>query len=762
MLPILDTLVSYAPALITRRLAADPAPITAPLLERFPAVALFADVSGFTPLTERISQRGPQGVEELSRLLNAYFGQLIDVITAHGGDIVKFAGDALLALWPVTDLPAEGFAQPTAAAYAAVLSAVQCASTAQRVLQGFEATEARLSLRMGVGVGEALLEHLGGKYGRWHLLVAGDLLPQVTAVEKQAEPGEVIVTPEVWRLVQAACTGETLSAGGIRLTSVRTPIPTFPLHRAPLTPEAIPAVQAYVPGAIRTRLIAGQTGWLAELRRVTVIFAHLPTLDHNTSLDHAQHIVHELQTAIYRYEGSVDKLSVDEKGVSLLAVMGWPPLAHEDDPARGVQVALAMQNELRKLAVPSAFGVATGRAFCGSVGNALRREYTMIGDVVNLSARLMQAATDTLLCDGATYQAAQRVIDFEALPAITVKGRAESVPVYRPRGEAPRTRLVEPDSQAPMVGRTAERMALVGQLQILLGGRGGSVLIEGEAGLGKSRLVEDLLGQARTLGIEGLVATGDAVETLTPYYAWRPVFSQLLGGEALHDSQARLEALKELGFDAPGLQLMPLLNAVLPLALPDNEVTTQMTGQVRADNTRDFLLRVLGASAGKSPKLVVLEDAHWLDTASWALALRVSQQIKPALLVITTRPLTEPQPTEYTHLLKSPRTQRLKLEALPPEATRDHAINPYHLSCLAQPAPARTAAPDRRRARGADPAHQGRARHRRERGSASRGKAARLRHARVPRQGRERLDACDPAQAAAARRARGGHHRMHR
>ncbi len=670
MSPILDTLVSYAPALITRRLAGDPTPITMPLLERFPAVALFADVSGFTALTERLSQRGPQGVEELSRLLNAYFGQLIDVIAAHGGDIVKFAGDALLALWPVTDLPAEGFAQPTAAAYAATLSAVQCASTAQRVLQGFEATEARLSLRMGVGVGEALLEHLGGKYGRWHLLVAGELLPQVTAAEKQAEPGEVIVSPEAWHLVQAACSGEALPQGSVRLTSVRTPIPPFPLHRAPLTPEAIPAVQAYVPGAIRTRLIAGQTGWLAELRRVTVIFAHLPTLDHNTSLDHAQRIVYELQTAIYRYEGSVDKLSVDEKGVSLLAVMGWPPLAHEDDPARGVQVALAMQNELRKLAVPSAFGVATGRAFCGSVGNSLRREYTMIGDVVNLSARLMQAAAETLLCDGATHQAAQRVIDFETLPAITVKGRTESVPVYRPRGEAPKARLlVAPDAQAPMVGRTAERMALVGQLQVLLGERGGSVVVEGEAGLGKSRLVEDLLGQARRLGIEDLVGTGDAVETLTPYYAWRPVFSQLLGGEALHDSQARLQALQDLGFDAQERQLTPLLNAVLPLELPDNEVTTQMTGQVRADNTRDFLLRVLGASAGKSPKLVVLEDAHWLDTASWALALQVSQRIKPALLVITTRPLTEPQPAEYTQLLRSSQTQLLKLEALPPEAT---------------------------------------------------------------------------------------------
>ncbi|MBL8057878.1 MAG: AAA family ATPase [Anaerolineales bacterium] len=669
MSQVLDVLVSYVPALVSRRLVTDPAPITAPRLERYPCVALFADVSGFTPLAERLSSRGPQGVEELSRLLNTYFGQLIDLIADHGGDIVKFAGDALLALWPVADLAAEGFSRPTAAAYAAVLSAVQCAATAQRALQGFEATEARLALRMGVGVGEALLEHLGGEYGRWHILVSGDLMKQVTTMERQAEPGEVILAPEAWRVVQEACAGEPLPSGAMRLTAVRAPIPPFPLPQAAIPAEAVPALQAYVPGAIRTRLVAGQTGWLAELRRVTVIFAHLPTLDHHTSLDHAQHIVRTLQSAIYRFEGSVDKLSVEEKGVSLLAVMGWPPLAHEDDPARGVQVALTMQAELRKLAVPSAIGVATGRAFCGSIGNAQRREYTMIGDVVNLAARLMQAAADTVLCDSATHQAAARAIEFETLPAITVKGRTEAVPVFRPSGEAHKARLISPAAEAPMVGRTAERMALANRLQVLLGGQGGLVVVEGEAGLGKSRLVEDLLEQAQTLGIESLAGAGDSIEHLTPYHAWRPVFSRLLEVDLFHDSGVRRNTLQKFGLDAQALQLLPLLDDILPIRLADNEVTAQMTGQVRADNTRDFLLRLLGAAARPAPKLVVLEDAHWFDTASWALALLAAQRVPSVLLVITTRPLADPAPAEFGQLLRQPGALRLKLEALAADDT---------------------------------------------------------------------------------------------
>src|SRR5215218_5782473 len=99
----LDTFASYVPAAVARHHSvgapAPDQPSRRPLL----AALLFADISGFTALTERLAQRGPAGVEELSRLLNTSFGQILDTIEAHGGDVVKFAGDALLAIWPVED-----------------------------------------------------------------------------------------------------------------------------------------------------------------------------------------------------------------------------------------------------------------------------------------------------------------------------------------------------------------------------------------------------------------------------------------------------------------------------------------------------------------------------------------------------------------------------------------------------------------------------------------------------------------------------------
>ncbi|HEX3201043.1 MAG TPA: adenylate/guanylate cyclase domain-containing protein, partial [Actinomycetes bacterium] len=142
-----------------------------------------------------------------------------------------------------------------------------------------------------------------------------------------------------------------------------------------------PLVAPYLPRAMLASMVAGHEEWLAELRQITVVFANLPDLDHRAGLDEAQEVMVALQGALYRYEGSINKLSVDEKGTALVAALGLPPLTHEDDPARGVQAALAMREALAAMGRRAAIGVTTGRAFCGTVGSPRRREYTMLGAV---------------------------------------------------------------------------------------------------------------------------------------------------------------------------------------------------------------------------------------------------------------------------------------------------------------------------------------------------------------------------------------------
>jgi class 3 adenylate cyclase/tetratricopeptide (TPR) repeat protein len=660
MTSLLETLSGYVPALILRRLVANPAPITEPSAERFLAAVLFADIAGFTELTETLAQRGPVGAEELSRLLNDYFGQLVDLIIAHGGDVVKFAGDALLATWSaVTE---DALAKQ-------VLRAAQCGLAVQHTLHDYQATgPKRLSLRVGIGAGDIFAVHVGGMYRRWEFLITGSPLVQVNQAEKQARPGDVVLSPRAWQLVQDRCTGLSLPTDDVRLQTVRDLLPLRSLELVQPPQEAEGALRVYIPAAIRTRLDAGQTGWLAELRPVTVLFINLPDLNYTTPLEQAQTIMRTLQAALYHYEGSVNKLNVDDKGTTLVCALGLPPLAHEDDAVRGVQAAQEMQAQLRALGLRSAIGVTTGRVFCGSVGSEKRREYTIIGDIVNLAARLMQAAGNDILCDQTTYLASRTSIPFEALPEIRVKGKAEAVAVCRPCGTISRKTV---HARGAMVGRDAERRALAACLRTLTDGQGGVVVIEGEAGIGKSRLVKDLLEQADRLNIKQLVGWADAIEKSTPYYAWRPVFADLLGLDLQADTpETQCECVLNVLNDSPDTsELAPLLNAVLPLDLPENELTAQMSGEARANKTHDLLLRLLQQAASVCPLLLVLEDGHWLDSSSWALARLTCRDVHPLLVVIATRPMTEPLPTEYRQVLGQAGLVHLQLKSLSLEDT---------------------------------------------------------------------------------------------
>lgn len=673
-----ETFARYVPRVVLERVLRDPRPVDAPSAERFPGALVFFDISGFTALTERLAQQGPAGAEELTRILNAYFGRLIELVDGHGGDVVKFAGDALVAVWWARDDPGS---LPEAA-----LRAAQCGLEVRRLLHGFPAgADVRLGLRVTMGAGPIALVHLGGVFDRWEILIAGRPLSQVGAIAHELEPGRVGVSAEAWGLIEARALGTARRRGVVELDSVEAPAPPAPPPRLAPTPAVQDALQRYLPGAIVHRLLAGQTEWLGELRRLTILFINLPDLRHDTPLAQAQEVMRALQTALYRFEGSINKLSVDDKGVSLVSALGLPPLAHEDDAARGAKAALAMRAALAELGLRSAAGVATGRAFCGVVGSDLRREYTVMGDVVNLAARLMQSAPDSILCDRATFEAAEEAVAFDAPLTLRLKGKAEPVSACRPLRESGRA---GPRREPTLIGRRREREVLQDAVESLLrDGRGATVLVEGEAGIGKSCLLHDFVASASRRGVPVLRGAADAVERSTPYHAMKGLLAQRLGLEALEDVELlRRRVLEVLEGDGHLIQLLPVLDDLLPLRLPETPLIAQMSGEVRAAHVQTLVIRLLERGASGAPFVLVLEDAQWMDSASWALLARLSRQVAAMLLVVSTRPLGPEAPAEYPRLLEAATTRRIRLETMTPEETVELVARRLGVDSLPEPA----------------------------------------------------------------------------
>jgi predicted ATPase/class 3 adenylate cyclase len=654
-----EDLARFVPAFLANRVTASPSPPAAAGVDSAHAAVLFADISGFTALSERLAAQGAEGVEELTRVLNAYFGKLLDVITTHGGDVVKFAGDALLAFWPVV---VEAELPRTAR------TAARCGLELQSAIKSFVAeTGHRLSLRAGIGAGSVVIATVGGVLDRWEVVVVGPAVVEGTSAAGPGEPGWVVLGSRAWDLVRSVGTGTELASGFVRLDRVTPGDSPVPLPAVTVPGEAVPALLPFVPAAIHRRLAARQTAWLAELRHLTVLFVKLPGLSDRTPLDTAQELMAALQRELYRYEGSVNKLSTDEKGVTFVAALGLPPLAHEDDPVRGTLAALAIHGRLAGLGWVSSVGVTTGRVFCGTVGGETRCEFTMIGDVVNLSARLMQAANGGVLCDERTYLAARDRFEWEVLSPIQLKGMAHPTPVFRPLGAG--KDVVGMKHAQQMVGRAAERQRLEDVTRQFLRDRtSGVVLIEGEAGIGKSTLVVDVLRRAHKLNLTTWVGAALAIERSTPYFVWRTVFRQLFRLDtAVPPADQRRRVLNHLAFDPALEPLAPLLDAVLTLDFPATPETAEMFGEVRLNTTNALLVRLLAREAERAPLQLVLEDCHWLDSASWALVRLAAEQVPALLIVIATRPLAEPLPRDYAPLAEAPTTTKLPLGPLPPD-----------------------------------------------------------------------------------------------
>ena len=588
------------------------------LPNRVAGSALFADISGFTPLTEALSNElGPQrGAEELTINIGRVFHAVIAELDAYGGDVIYFAGDAITC-WIDGD-------DGTLACAAAMAMQEAIGRTGNIVTPG--GTEVRLAMKVAVAVGAARRFVVGDPEIQLIDVLAGRLMDDLAAAEHSAEKGDVILEQSaIERLGDRVTLGdrrEDHETGRVHavLEGLNAPAPRSPVVEPPPLPEDL--VRPWLLPPVYERIRAGRGEFLTELRPAIPVFLRFSGIDYDEDEDAVgklDEFVRGAQKIMSGYGGNVLQLTLGDKGAYLYGVFG-SPIAHEDDAARAAAAALELRDlEKTTAAREIQIGVTRGTLRSGTYGHAMRRTFVCLGDEVNLSARLMSAAPPGHIFVSERIQVgAGDSFIWERLPDMKVKGKAQPVAVFALNGSLQRASRRKLRFELRLVGRKREIAALNAGLAEALEHHGRVIGLAAEAGMGKSRLVAEFVRSARRRGI--FVAFGEfqAFGTNTSYFAWREVWRRLLRLEDDQPVAAQITHLEaELAAIDPSLvPRVPLLGAVVGMEIPDSDLTRGFDPKLRKASLEDLLGRCLRARAGTEPLVIVLEDCHWIDELS--------------------------------------------------------------------------------------------------------------------------------------------------
>jgi class 3 adenylate cyclase/tetratricopeptide (TPR) repeat protein len=589
------------------------------------------DVSGFTRLSERLQAKGRAGAEELVLLLSGVYAGLIGVAERHGGDVLKFRGDALLILFS-----GDGHER----------RACQASSHMHWLIDETGRTMSSVgsvTLRMSTGIYTGRCHFFMVEGSHRELVVTGPAATATIRLESAANAGQILVSDRTAEALEPAWLGTAREGGRLlRRIDDDAGVDDVIAHFAATVP-AEDDLELYIPAPLRAHLLL-ESGE-AEHRHVTAAFVKFSGIDDLLAREGADGVHGALRGVARTIAATTSDFGltwlesdIDVDGGKLYLVGGAPSStgADEERMLRALRVIADSDSPLVLRA-----GVNRGPAFCGDVGALNRRTYAVMGDTVNLAARLVgRAEAGGILATAAVLDRSRTRFETAPQPFL-VKGKERPITAYRV-GAATSIREEEPQAELPLEGREAELAAFALAIGAARVRQQQLVEIAGEPGIGKSRLVEELRRQA--LGFTQLDGRCDQYSSSSPYAVFGALLRPLAGlTPEMSPEEAGAHLTPWIAAVMPDLApLLPLLAIPFGAEVPPSPETEEIDPQFRRERLHEavekFLTRVL-----MMPTLVTIEDAHWIDDASHDLVAHLTRaaQPRPWLVCVTRRPQGE-------------------------------------------------------------------------------------------------------------------------
>jgi class 3 adenylate cyclase/tetratricopeptide (TPR) repeat protein len=376
----------------------------------------------------------------------------------------------------------------------------------------------------------------------------------------------------------------------------------------------------------------------AERKIVTVMFADITgftalseSMDPEALRDIINACFEELTPIVEKYFGVVDKFIGDE----IMALFG-APLAHEHSPRNALSAALEMQSALevfntnRGLSLGLHFGINTGPVIAGGIGTPRRRQYSVMGDAVNVAARLAdKSERGEILTGPETYRLTSAFFQFETLAPLRLKGKSRPVRAYRLLGARARPERGDTTfhmgTELPFTGREVELNAVLDRLEALIKGRGGILGVIGEAGLGKTRLLDEAYQRleekhpdAPVLRLEGRTLTFGRMTSFRPFQEILRQYTNIAEDEDTHTARGKFEHRVHALLGDEASVMYPYLARVMGLPLTDEQEQRIRHLDSQAVHSQIFIAmrRLFERLASTRPVMLVLEDLHWVDESS--------------------------------------------------------------------------------------------------------------------------------------------------
>lgn len=583
---------------------------------------VFVDISGFTKMSERLARLGRVGAEELTDVVGTTFGALLPAAYGYGANLLKFGGDALLLLFT-----GDGHQLRACAAAQAMQQTID-------VVGVCETSAGRVILRMSVGIHSGEFDFFLVGESHRELIVAGPAATHTVAMEAAANARQILVSNDTAAALPRANRGRAQGPGILLRGVVDADHTEF---RAATSPDL--DLAGFVPVGLCQLLLSGEVE--PEHRPATVAFINFRGIDTSIREDcdiaaaRLDELVRSVQSAVDQRGVTFLGTDIASDGGKIILTAGVPTTTGNDDE----QMLLAVRQVLSgNPPLPVAVGVNWGSVFAGEIGTPYRRTYTVMGDAVNLAARLMaKAPTGEAYATREVLQGSRTTFEASDLEPFLVKGKklpVKAVSVGDPMG----SRTGQQGAGLALIGRDVELASLAGAWEQARQGHGRMVEISAEAGMGKSRLLEEFVATSHP--DEVVAAECRLYQAATAYFPFRALLRTVWGLGEL-DAEDSKKALAHLvATKTPDLApWLSLIGLTLGLEVPESDEVRQLEDQFRPARTLAAIQELLAATV-TSPTTFVIEDTHWMDEPSRDLLNGLLDGLDhlPWLIVLTRRP----------------------------------------------------------------------------------------------------------------------------